>query len=320
MPSKESRPVYWCSTCFASCSHHNPLSKSANSFSCSGADLICAPLAAWTWGRVAAPWARCCTRSGCAPARPGRGATCPMARARTNRPALSSSLAAALNRHENSVSSQHKREHCGGRGERTEVLYRDVMSHILWQRLGARHVRHVQALLPSREGLRQHRRLVGRHERAVRWWLVLLRRWWSPAQHETVSGAARQEGHRYRHTRGDACVRGRRRRRAAAAAAAAARGSGRSRPRACAASSPAHPGRRSRRASPRARPCAACGTRALIPAERAPVPSARAASRWDCPVVGAKAVGSAAEQLEEMGPCTHCPAVHIASCSCFCCR
>ena len=206
------------------------------------------------------------------------------------------------------------------RRERTEVLYRDVMSHILWQRLGARHVRHVQALLPSREGLRQHRRLVGRHERAVRWWLVLLRRWWSPAQHETVSGAARQEGHRYRHTRGDACARGRRRRRAAAAAAAAARGSGRSRPRACAASSPAHPGRRSRRASPRARPCAACGTRALIPAERAPVPSARAASRWDCPVVGPKAVGSAAEQLEEMGPCTHCPAVHIASCSCFCCR
>ena len=81
-----------------------------------------------------------------------------------------------------SVSSQHKREHCGGRGERTEVLYRDVMSHILRLRLGARHVRHVQALLPSREGLRQHRRLVGRHERAVRWWLVLLRRGWSPAQ------------------------------------------------------------------------------------------------------------------------------------------
>ena len=101
-------------------------------------------------------------------------------------------------------------------------------------------------------------------------------------QRETVSGAARQEGHRYRHTREDACVRGRRRRRAAPAAAAAPRGSGRSRPRACAASSPAHPGRRSRRASPRATPCAASGTRALVPAERALVPSALAASRWDC--------------------------------------
>ena len=64
------------------------------------AGRFCAPLAAWTWGRAAAPWARCCIRSGCAPARPGRGATCPRARARTNRPALSSSLAAALNRHE----------------------------------------------------------------------------------------------------------------------------------------------------------------------------------------------------------------------------
>ena len=37
-------------------------------------------------------------------------------------------------------------------------------------------------------------------------------------------------------------------------------------------------------------------------------------------VAGAKAVGSAAEQREERGLCTHCPAVHIASCSCFCCR
>ena len=91
-----------------------------------------------------------------------------------------------------SVSGQHKRDHCGGWRERTEVLYRDVMSHILWQRLGARHVRHVEALLPLREGLRQHGRLIGRHERAVRWWLVLLRRRWSPAQSSARPSAARR--------------------------------------------------------------------------------------------------------------------------------